>query len=80
MRPYYLFFAKLYNMLWGTAYDWTSVPKGGKFVDVGGGIGTVSKIIADAHSHFDIVIQDRPAVVADAVAVSVSPKMSPNAE
>ena len=49
-------------------------------MDVGGGIGTVSKIIADAHSHFDIVIQDRPAVVADAVAVSDSPKMSPNAE
>lgn len=51
------------------AFDWTNVPAGSKFVDVGGGVGTVSKLLADSQSHFDIIIQDRPAVVADGLAV-----------
>lgn len=51
------------------AFNWTNVPAGSKFVDVGGGVGTVSKLLADSQSHFDIIIQDRPAVVADGLAV-----------
>lgn len=46
-------------------FDWTSVPEGCKFVDVGGGVGTASGVLADAQKHFQIIVQDRPAVVAD---------------
>lgn len=63
-------------MIYGTlmfsfilAYDWNSLPEGSKVVDVRGGIGTISKVLADSQTHLKIVVQDRPTVVADGLAV-----------
>lgn len=53
-------------------FDWTSVPEGCKFVDVGGGVGTASKVLVDSQKHFQIIVQDRPAVVANGLAVHLT--------
>ena len=45
-----------------SGYNWAMIPKGSVVVDVGGGVGTVSMIIAKAHEHLKIIVQDRPAV------------------
>lgn len=50
-------------------FDWSGLPEGSKIVDVGGGIGTVSKLLADSQKHLHIIVQDRAAVVADGLAV-----------
>jgi len=46
-------------------FDWTSLPPGSKIVDVGGGIGSTSMLLAEAFSHrkFEFVVQDRACVV-----------------
>ncbi|KAK2463352.1 hypothetical protein APHAL10511_004663 [Amanita phalloides] len=49
------------------AYDWKSLPDNAILVDVGGGIGTTSMILARNFEHLQIVIQDRPPVLKDAV-------------
>ncbi|KAF9007925.1 S-adenosyl-L-methionine-dependent methyltransferase [Cyathus striatus] len=42
---------------------WDSIPKGGILVDVGGGIGSSSLLIARAVQGLSIVVQDRPNVI-----------------
>ncbi|KAF8811230.1 hypothetical protein BYT27DRAFT_7252947 [Phlegmacium glaucopus] len=51
-------------------FDWNSLPQGGIVVDVGGGIGSTSRLLASAFSSTDegglglkFIIQDRPVVV-----------------
>jgi len=52
------------------SYDWKSLPEGSVVVDVGGGIGTVTKVLANAHPHLRFIIQDQPKVVEDGLKVS----------
>lgn len=56
-------------------FDWSGLPEGSKIVDVGGGIGTVSKLLADSQKHLNIIVQDRPAVVVDGLAVRYGPSV-----
>lgn len=56
-------------------FDWSGLPEGSKIVDVGGGIGTVSKLLADSQKHLNIIVQDRPAVVVDGLAVRHGPSV-----
>jgi hypothetical protein len=51
-------------------YDWKSLPEGSVVVDVGGGIGTVTKVLAKAHPHLKFIIQDQHKVVEDGLKVS----------
>ncbi|KAJ7348122.1 hypothetical protein DFH08DRAFT_1001684 [Mycena albidolilacea] len=52
-------------------FDWASLPRGSVVVDVGGGIGSTSMLLASAYAEVDadgsgglrFVIQDRPVVV-----------------
>ncbi|KAG1769394.1 S-adenosyl-L-methionine-dependent methyltransferase, partial [Suillus occidentalis] len=48
-----------------TSFDWLSLPRGSTIVDVGGGIGSTTMILARAFGdmHFRFIIQDRPVVV-----------------
>jgi tRNA1(Val) A37 N6-methylase TrmN6 len=54
-----------------TGFKWDSLPKDGVVVDVGGGAGASSLIIAKAVPHLKIVVQDRAAVLEDAQRVSI---------
>ncbi|KAJ3559922.1 hypothetical protein NM688_g32 [Phlebia brevispora] len=47
-------------------FDWKNLPKGSVLVDVGGGTGHQS-LVARAHEHMDVVIQDRGPVISQAV-------------
>ncbi|KAF7377920.1 O-methyltransferase [Mycena sanguinolenta] len=55
----------------GIGFDWASLPRGSVVVDVGGGIGSTSMLLASAYADVDaegggglrFVIQDRPVVV-----------------
>ena len=54
----------------GAALDWTSLPRGSIIVDVGGGIGSTSMLLASAFSSSEgedlglkFIIQDRRVVV-----------------
>ncbi|KAI5119663.1 hypothetical protein M0805_007754 [Coniferiporia weirii] len=49
-----------------SGFDWSSVPKDGLVVDVGGSTGHVSLEIAKAFPALNIVVEDRPAVVKEA--------------
>lgn len=53
------------------AFPWKNLPEDAVVVDVGGGIGSTSMVLANAYSHLRFVVQDRPNVVA--VAPSVTP-------
>ncbi|KAL4250136.1 hypothetical protein ABKN59_006496 [Abortiporus biennis] len=44
-------------------FPWTDLPDGSVVVDVGGGIGSTSMLLANAFNHLKFVIQDRPQVV-----------------
>ncbi|KAI0666974.1 S-adenosyl-L-methionine-dependent methyltransferase [Trametes maxima] len=44
-------------------FPWAEVAPGGVLVDVGGGIGSTSLAVAQAHSHIQVVVEDRPQVV-----------------
>ncbi|KAJ3527088.1 hypothetical protein NM688_g8174 [Phlebia brevispora] len=48
-------------------YGWKDLPKGSVVVDVGGGVGSHSLVLAKAHEHLEFVVQDRDAVITDAV-------------
>ncbi|KAI1792209.1 S-adenosyl-L-methionine-dependent methyltransferase, partial [Ganoderma leucocontextum] len=45
------------------AFPWHDLPDGSLVVDVGGGIGSTSMLLAHAFKHLKFVIQDRPQVV-----------------
>lgn len=51
------------------AFDWKSLPNNAVVVDVGGGVGTMSMILARNRSHLQIVVQDRQIVTDDAIKV-----------
>ncbi|KAJ3559927.1 hypothetical protein NM688_g39 [Phlebia brevispora] len=53
------------NILQG--FDWKDLPKGSVVVDVGAGSGHHSLVLAKTHQHLEFVIQDRDAVIPDAV-------------
>jgi len=46
-------------------FDWATIPNG-TIVDIGGGIGTQSLIIAQEYPKLKLVIQDLPSVIEDA--------------
>ncbi|KAJ7592015.1 O-methyltransferase [Mycena floridula] len=45
-------------------FDWTELPEGSVVVDVGGGVGTTAKFLAELTPHLQIIVQDKPGVVA----------------
>ncbi|KAI0079225.1 hypothetical protein K474DRAFT_713866 [Panus rudis PR-1116 ss-1] len=45
------------------AFPWQDLPTGSVVVDVGGGIGSTSMLLANAFVHLKFVVQDRPQVV-----------------
>lgn len=49
------------------AYNWSSVPHGGKVVDVGGGIGAIALSLNRAHPELKLIIEDRAEVIADGI-------------
>ena len=53
-------------------FDWKSLPKNGIVVDVGGGVGSSSLVIARANPDLKVVVQDRSTVLDDAVKVICS--------
>ena len=52
-------------------YTWGQLPEGSLIVDVGGGLGSKSLVLAKHHPQLRIIVQDRGAVVQDAVKVCV---------
>jgi hypothetical protein len=48
-------------------YGWGQLPEGSLIVDVGGGVGSQSLVLANHYPHLRFVVQDREAVVRDAV-------------
>ncbi|KAF5379387.1 hypothetical protein D9615_006601 [Tricholomella constricta] len=48
------------------AYDWKELPGGSVVVDVGGGVGTASLVLAREFPDLEIVVQDLPGVIDDA--------------
>ncbi|KAF8489526.1 S-adenosyl-L-methionine-dependent methyltransferase [Russula emetica] len=48
-------------------YAWGQLPEGSLIVDIGGGVGSQSLVLANHHPHLRFVIQDRESVVRDAV-------------
>lgn len=57
--------ALLCNLLtvWCVGFDWGALKKGEIVVDVGGGIGSVTLMLAKAFPHLQFVVQDRPKVI-----------------
>ncbi|KAE9393796.1 S-adenosyl-L-methionine-dependent methyltransferase [Gymnopus androsaceus JB14] len=49
-----------------SGFQWKDLPEGSTIVDVGGGVGSSSLIIAKTVPHLNIVIQDQPQTIADA--------------
>jgi len=49
-----------------SGFQWKDLPKGSTIVDVGGGVGSSSLIIAKAVPDLNIVVQDQPQTIADA--------------
>ena len=54
------------------AFSWDKLPEGSVLVDVGGGIGSASILVAERHPHIRAVVEDRVQVISTAKAVSVS--------
>ncbi|KAM5545250.1 hypothetical protein V8D89_001361 [Ganoderma adspersum] len=48
------------------AFPWEDLPQGSVLVDVGGGIGSQSILVAEAHPHIRVVVEDREQVVSTA--------------
>jgi len=48
-------------------YTWGQLPEGSLIVDVGGGVGAQSFVLANHHPHLRFVVQDREPVMRDAV-------------
>jgi hypothetical protein len=56
-------------------YAWKTLPQGSLVVDVGGGVGLQSLLLALHHLHLHFIVQDCEAVMGDAVEVcSLNPK------
>ncbi|KAJ7071603.1 O-methyltransferase [Mycena amicta] len=49
-----------------SGFEWNNLPQDSVVVDVGGGVGSTSLILAKAIPHISLVVQDRPSVIADA--------------
>ncbi len=52
-----------------TGFPWEDLPRGSVLVDVGGGIGAQSILVAQAHLHIHVVVEDREQVVSTAASV-----------
>lgn len=61
--------ANVFNRVGGARFDWKSVKAGGVVVDVGGGFGSPTMIVARQNPHLKFVIQDRGPVVEQAKGV-----------
>ncbi|KAI0737217.1 S-adenosyl-L-methionine-dependent methyltransferase [Daedaleopsis nitida] len=48
-------------------FSWEDLPQGSVLVDVGGGIGATTIIVADAHPHLRVVVEDRAQVASTAI-------------
>jgi hypothetical protein len=59
-------------------YAWESFPEGSLVVDVGGGVGTQTLLLADHHPQLRFVVQDRETVLGDAVEVRALIESLPN--
>jgi hypothetical protein len=59
------------------AFDWASLPADSLLVDVGGGLGSVPRVLLQAGFNMKVVIQDLPGVIGDGekVADFVLPKL-----
>lgn len=53
-------------------FPWDELPKDSVVVDIGGGIGSVSVVLAQAYPHLKFVVEDRAPVVAIAREVGFS--------
>jgi 16S rRNA A1518/A1519 N6-dimethyltransferase RsmA/KsgA/DIM1 with predicted DNA glycosylase/AP lyase activity len=51
-------------------FEWDSLKKGDVVVDVGGGIGLLTCILAKKYPELKYIVQDLPVVIADGVKVS----------
>ncbi|KAI0666975.1 S-adenosyl-L-methionine-dependent methyltransferase [Trametes maxima] len=45
------------------SFPWADLAPGSLLVDVGGGLGITSSVVARAHNHIKVVVEDRPQVV-----------------
>ena len=54
-------------------FSWEDLPQGSVLVDVGGGIGAQAVVVADAHSHIHVVVEDRAQVISTAASVRPLP-------
>lgn len=59
--------------MYHAAYPWNELPKDSVVVDVGGGVGSTSVVLANAYPHLWFVVEDRKQVVDIAPSVSLSP-------
>lgn len=68
------------SYLSGEGYSWGGLPANSLVVDVGGGVGTQTMVLAKAFPQLKFVIQDREGVVPDGIKVShqiLTPKSEP---
>ena len=54
-----------------SGYTWGQLPEGSLVVDIGGGVGSQSLVLAKHHPQLCFIVQDREAVVRDAIEVCV---------
>ena len=54
-----------------SGYTWGQLPEGSLVVDIGGGVGSQSLVLAKHHPQLRFIVQDRETVVRDAVEVCV---------
>lgn len=66
---FYLVVCRVCLLCGGVGFPWHKLPDGSVVVDVGGGIGSTSMLLANAFPHLRFVIQDRPPVVEMGTAV-----------
>lgn len=59
-------------------YTWENIAEGSLVVDVGGGVGSQSLTLATHQPHLRFVVQDREAVVGNAVEVHASNPPDPS--
>ena len=54
-----------------TGFPWGDLPEGSVVVDVGGGIGSASVILAQAQPHLRVLVEDRKEVISTALSVRI---------